>query len=105
MKCSLDTRTKIVPFTIIFKLVPKFKLLHQSEVNVSMEDGNSGHFLYFIQVGLRAWPLNIIIIINANDMVGVVSYKSAKNQRNKKIMRSRSAVLPHYFAFTLETSL
>ena len=35
VKCSLDTRTKIVPYTIIFKLVPKFKLLHKSEVTVA----------------------------------------------------------------------
>ena len=35
MKCSLDTRTKIVPYTIIFKLIPKFKLLHKSEVTVA----------------------------------------------------------------------
>ena len=35
MKCALDTRTKFVPYTIIFKLVPKFKLLHQSEVTVA----------------------------------------------------------------------
>ena len=35
VKCSLDTRTKIVPYTIIFKLVPTFKLVHQSEVTVS----------------------------------------------------------------------
>ena len=31
-----------------------------------------------ILVGLRSWPLN------ANDMDGVVSHKSAKTQRNKK---------------------
>ena len=61
---------------------------------------NLFHFLYFIRVGLRSWPLN------ANDMDGVVSHKSAKTQRNKKIMRSRLAVLPHYFlAFALETSV
>ena len=36
----------------------------------------------------------------------VVSHKSAKTQRNKKIRRSRSAVFPHYFlAFAFETSL
>ena len=35
LKCALDTRTKFVPYTIIFKLVPKFKLLHQSEVTVA----------------------------------------------------------------------
>ena len=58
------------------------------------------HFLYFIRVGLRSWPLN------ANDMDTVVSQKSAKTQRNKKMMRSRSVVLPHYFlAFAFETSL
>ena len=34
VKCALDTRTKIAPYTIIFKLVPKFKLLHQSEVKM-----------------------------------------------------------------------
>ena len=34
VKCTLDTRTKIVPYTVIFKLVPKFKLLHQSEVKM-----------------------------------------------------------------------
>ena len=31
----LDTRTKFVPYTIIFKLVPKLKLLHKSEVTVA----------------------------------------------------------------------
>ena len=35
LKRSLDTRTKNVPYTIIFKLVPKFKLLHKSEVTVA----------------------------------------------------------------------
>ena len=35
VKCALDTRTKFVPYTIIFKLVPNFKLLHQSEVTVA----------------------------------------------------------------------
>ena len=36
----------------------------------------------------------------------VVSHKSAKTLRNKKIMHSRSVVLPHYFlAFAFETSL
>ena len=35
VKCALDTRTKFVPYTIIFKLVPKFKLLHKSEVTVA----------------------------------------------------------------------
>ena len=36
----------------------------------------------------------------------VVSHKSAKTQSNKKIMRSGSVVLPHYFlAFAFETSL
>ena len=34
MRCALDTRTKKFPYTIIFKLIPKFKLLHQSEVTV-----------------------------------------------------------------------
>ena len=38
VKCALDdTRTKFVPYTIILKLVPKFKLLHQSEVTVAQE--------------------------------------------------------------------
>ena len=56
-------------------------------------------FLYFILVGLRSWPLN------ANDLDGVVSHKSAKIQRKKK-MRSRSTVFPRYFlAFAFETSL
>ena len=58
------------------------------------------HFLYFILVGLRSWPLH------ANDMDGVVSHKSAKTKCNKKIMRTRSAVFPHYFlAFAFETLL
>ena len=35
LKRSLDTRTKNVPYTIIFKLVQKFKLLHKSEVTVA----------------------------------------------------------------------
>ena len=35
VKCALDTRTKFVPYTIIFKLVPKFILLHKSEVTVA----------------------------------------------------------------------
>ena len=35
LKRSLDTRTKNVPYTILFKLVPKFKLLHKSEVTVA----------------------------------------------------------------------
>ena len=30
VKYALDTQTTFVPYTIIFKLVPKFKLLHQS---------------------------------------------------------------------------
>ena len=34
VRCALDTRTKKFPYTIIFKLIPKFKLLHQSEVTV-----------------------------------------------------------------------
>ena len=34
VRCALDTRTKTFPYTIIFKLIPKFKLLHQSEVTV-----------------------------------------------------------------------
>ena len=33
LKRSLDTQTKNVPYTIIFKLVPK--LLHKSEVTVA----------------------------------------------------------------------
>ena len=32
---SLDTLTKIVPYNIIFKLIPTFKLLHKSEVTVA----------------------------------------------------------------------
>ena len=35
VKCTLDTWTKIVPYTIIFKLAPKFKLLHKSEITVA----------------------------------------------------------------------
>ena len=34
VKYALDTRTKNFHYTIIFKLVPKFKLLHQTEVKM-----------------------------------------------------------------------
>ena len=46
LKRSLDTRTKIVPYTIIFKLVPKFKLLHKREVTVAQ-----GTILYSKGIG------------------------------------------------------
>ena len=54
LKRSLDTRTKIVPYSIIFKLVPKFKLFHKSEVTVAQ-----GTLLVGTLLGRRAIGMEI----------------------------------------------
>ena len=70
VRCALDTRTNFFPYTIIFKLIPTFKLLHQSEVTVG-----PGTLLYgYLSRKVSFWLFKIFEIqkgrtFNFNDIL------------------------------------